>query len=56
MQESSAGTGNVEISNPIYLRGDCEDDAAEALNASFSLDPDKVGSYGRPRHAFSVHS
>ncbi|KAG0411056.1 hypothetical protein HPB47_011799 [Ixodes persulcatus] len=48
MQESSAGTGNVEISNPIYLRGDCEDDAAEALNASFSLDPDKATNFSNP--------
>lgn len=30
--------GNVEISNPIYMK-DCEDD--EALE-EFSLDPDKV--------------
>lgn len=39
MQESG---GNVEISNPIYLRGECEDDATEALNSSFVLDPDKA--------------
>ncbi|XP_029850375.2 prolow-density lipoprotein receptor-related protein 1 [Ixodes scapularis] len=48
MQESSGGTGNVEISNPIYLRGDCEDDAAEALNASFGLDPDKATNFSNP--------
>ncbi|XP_064475155.1 prolow-density lipoprotein receptor-related protein 1-like [Ornithodoros turicata] len=39
MQDSG---GNVEISNPIYLRGECEDDATEALNSSFALDPDKI--------------
>ncbi|XP_077556086.1 LDL receptor protein 1 isoform X2 [Haemaphysalis longicornis] len=42
------GSGNVEISNPIYLRGDCEDDAAEALNASFTLDPDKATNFSNP--------
>ncbi|XP_037511191.1 low-density lipoprotein receptor-related protein 1 [Rhipicephalus sanguineus] len=49
MQESGGGGGgNVEISNPIYLRGDCEDDAAEALNASFTLDPDKATNFSNP--------
>lgn len=48
MQESGGSGGNVEISNPIYLRGDCEDDAAEALNASFTLDPDKATNFSNP--------
>lgn len=49
MQESGAAVGaNVEISNPVYLRGDCEDDAAEALNVSFTLDPDKTTNFSNP--------
>jgi hypothetical protein len=33
---------NVEISNPIYLREEVDDDA-EALDGHFALDADKVG-------------
>jgi hypothetical protein len=33
---------NVEISNPMYLREEVDDDA-EALDGNFSLDADKVG-------------
>ena len=38
MQDSS----NVEINNPMYMRGECEDDAAEPMEAAFTIDPDKV--------------
>lgn len=33
---------NVEISNPIYLREEVDDDT-EALDGHFALDADKVG-------------
>lgn len=32
---------NLEISNPMYMNGDIEDDA-DNLEADFTLDPDKV--------------
>lgn len=38
MQDSS----NVEISNPVYMRGECEDDATEPMEPAFTIDPDKV--------------
>lgn len=33
---------NVEISNPMYLREEVDDDA-DAMDGNFALDTDKVG-------------
>ncbi|XP_069676734.1 low-density lipoprotein receptor-related protein 1 isoform X1 [Periplaneta americana] len=38
---------NVEISNPMYLREEVDDDA-DALDGNFSLDADKSGNFANP--------
>ncbi|XP_023237418.1 low-density lipoprotein receptor-related protein 1-like [Centruroides sculpturatus] len=43
MQDSA----NLEISNPMYMREEY-DEATEALNSSFSLDPDKATNFANP--------
>ncbi|XP_076313100.1 LDL receptor protein 1 isoform X3 [Tachypleus tridentatus] len=44
MQENA----NIEINNPVYMRGGVEDEATEALNASFSIDPDSGLNFSNP--------
>lgn len=44
MQDSS----NVEINNPMYMRGECEDDAAEPMEPAFTIDPDKATDFSNP--------
>jgi hypothetical protein len=40
---------NVEISNPMYLREEMDDDA-DAIDGNFPLDSDKVGRLFVGRH------
>ncbi|XP_063218358.1 prolow-density lipoprotein receptor-related protein 1 [Bacillus rossius redtenbacheri] len=39
---------NVEISNPMYLREDAEEEEPDVMDASFTLDPDKSGNFSNP--------
>lgn len=38
---------NIEISNPIYLKNDDDDDVDNLEDEEFALDPHKVGSHYR---------
>jgi len=39
---------NMEISNPMYLRGEYEDDVPENLDNTFGIDPDKATNFTNP--------